>query len=612
MNEISKTLGFVGVAVVALAVGVWMHRPAPEDTETLDVVNAPLFKNFKDPRDAKSLEIVDYDEDTAEIKAFKVAQVKGLWVIPSHEDYPADAADQLADAAASVIEARTLNLVSDDPKSHETYGVVDPDPKKLTVGSSGVGSLVTMESGAGKKLAQLIIGKAVDKAKPDLRYVRRPNQDQVYVASIKTDKLSTKFEDWIEKDLLKLNAWDVAEVTIDDYSIEEVGLLDAKLHPRGKMELGFDSKDSKWRVIDLEQFVSRSEGYRSEPLAEDEELNAQKLNELKAALDDLKIVDVRRKPAGLTADLRAGEKLLENEEALQSLLVRGFRAIPEQNAEGETVVQIYSNEGEIHCGTKDGVEYILRFGRIAGATGESGEKDTAEGEAAEEKEAGEPADAKPGDSDKGTGANRFIMVATRFNEELIPKPELQPLPGESAAEEAKPADSKADDPKAKKTSSLESSLADAEGLLAQAGGAKASGKASEKAKADDKSKDAGKAKTADKKSDDKPKTNEKTSAADEKPADEKPAARPKSDPETERIKKDNERKQKDYDDAVKKGQDKVKELSDRFADWYYVISDKTYQKIHLGRDDIVKKKTPAEEKGASEDVLSDQIKKLPE
>lgn len=610
MNEISKTLGFVGVAVVALAVGVWMHRPAPEDTEALEVVNAPLFKNFKEPRDAKSLEIVDYDEDTAEIKAFKVAQVKGLWVIPSHEDYPADAADQLADAAASVIEARTLNLVSDDPKSHETYGVVDPDPKKLTVGSSGVGSLVTMESGAGKKLAQLIIGKAVDKAKPDLRYVRRPNQDQVYVASIKTDKLSTKFEDWIEKDLLKLNAWDVEEVTIDDYSIEEVGLLDAKLHPRSRMELGFDSKDSKWRVIDLEQFVSRKEGYRSEPLAEDEELNSQKLNDLKTALDDLKIVDVRRKPAGLTADLRAGEKLLENEEALQSLLVRGFRAIPEQNAEGETVVQIYSNEGETHCGTKDGVEYILRFGRIAGATGESGEKDTAEGEDAKEKVAGEAADAKSGDSDKGTGANRFIMVAARFNEELIPKPELQPLPGESAAEEAKPADSKADDAKAKKTSRVESSLADAEGLLAQAGAAKASGKGNAKAKADEKAKDAGKTKTADKKSDDKPKTNDKASAAEEKPSDEKPAAKPKSDPETERIKKENERKQKEYDDKVKKGEEKVKDLSDRFADWYYVISDKTYQKIHLSREDIVKKKS--EDKGTSEDVLSDQIKKLPE
>ena len=35
---------------------------------------------------------------------------------------------------------------------------------------------------------------------------------------IKTDKFSTKFEDWIEKDLLKLNAFDVREVQLNDYS----------------------------------------------------------------------------------------------------------------------------------------------------------------------------------------------------------------------------------------------------------------------------------------------------------------------------------------------------------------------------------------------------------
>ena len=34
----------------------------------------------------------------------------------------------------------------------------------------------------------------------------------------------------------------------------------------------------------------------------------------------------------------------------------------------------------------------------------------------------------------------------------------------------------------------------------------------------------------------------------------------------------------------------MKELNDRFADWYFIISDDVYKKIHLGRDDIVKKK----------------------
>jgi hypothetical protein len=31
-------------------------------------------------------------------------------------------------------------------------------------------------------------------------------------------------------------------------------------------------------------------------------------------------------------------------------------------------------------------------------------------------------------------------------------------------------------------------------------------------------------------------------------------------------------------------------LNERFADWYYVISDDVYRKIHLSHDDLVKKK----------------------
>ena len=33
-------------------------------------------------------------------------------------------------------------------------------------------------------------------------------------------------------------------------------------------------------------------------------------------------------------------------------------------------LELYSNEGEVRCGTKEGVEYTLRFGRIA-STGDS-------------------------------------------------------------------------------------------------------------------------------------------------------------------------------------------------------------------------------------------------
>jgi hypothetical protein len=54
--------------------------------------------------------------------------------------------------------------------------------------------------------------------------------------------------------------------------------------------------------------------------------------------------------------------------------------------------------------------------------------------------------------------------------------------------------------------------------------------------------------------------------------------------------RENRRTQDEYDDQVKAAQKRVRELNNRFADWYYVVSNKEYAKIHLTRDAIAQKK----------------------
>ena len=76
--------------------------------------------------------------------------------------------------------------------------------------------------------------------------------------------------------------------------------------------------------------------------------------------------------------------------------------------------------------------------------------------------------------------------------------------------------------------------------------------------------------------------------------------------ERERIEKENQRKQDEYDRQVADGKKRVSELNARFADWYYVISNEVFQKLHLSRDELIKKKEPpAEEAKDSESVPSD-------
>ena len=63
-------------------------------------------------------------------------------------------------------------------------------------------------------------------------------------------------------------------------------------------------------------------------MAADEELNTAKLDELKTALDDLKIVDVSRKPAGLSADLKAAADFTTKSEAVAVVGGQGLLSSP--------------------------------------------------------------------------------------------------------------------------------------------------------------------------------------------------------------------------------------------------------------------------------------------
>jgi hypothetical protein len=107
---------------------------------------------------------------------------------------------------------------------------------------------------------------------------------------------------------------------------------------------------------------------------------------------------------------------------------------------------------------------------------------------------------------------------------------------------------------------------------------------------------------------------QKAPAAEEKPAEGKPAATAApgenpvalpTDPKAleaarEQAEKENKRKKEEYEEKVKAGKKRVEELNARFADWFYIISDETYQKIHLSRENLIIKKTEKKEEKPGE------------
>jgi hypothetical protein len=588
MSESSKTLSVIAVAVVLLAAAFATRMSAPSAAST-DAVGKVLFPELDDPLKAKRMRIVQFDEGTSRAKEFEVAQANGVWSLPSHKNYPADAKDQMAAAAGSLVDLKPLGIVSKNAQDHELYGVVEPKPSEDQLGNSGVGKLVVLEDGAKKPLVRLIIGKEDKTAakndemgagQTELRFVRVQGQDPVYRVALKTNKFSTKFADWIETDLLKLNPWDIADIKLRDYSVTDAvtqsGAYAPVLNKRADIDLSFDDKTSKWNLKELLEYKGKAAVEAK--LADDEELNIAKLNDLKNGLGSLKIMDVARKPEKMSANLKADKDFTNDVDVLRDLVRRGFLPVPV----GDDQVEIVSNDGEVTVQMKDGVEYVLRFGAVAGidmGSDDDKKKDDSKADAKsdDKKDDEKSADDKGGDKkngdkkDKG-GLSRYIMVMAHFNDKLLPKPELEPLP-----EHKKPA--------AKEDSAKEDSAKadDAKKGDAKKGDAKSTKGDAKSAKADDKKSATVKDAKADAKSSD--------AKSDEAPTEEDQDA---LEARRDKVEKDNIRKQEAYDDKVKAGQQRAKELNSRFADWYYVVGDETYRKIHLNKTDIIKKKTAAD------------------
>ena len=530
-----RTAVFVVAGLLLLGLG-WAVQPRFKPAIVESAAERVLFPALTDAEKASSLEIIRYDDELATLYPFKVIKSGGVWVLPSHQNYPADAKDQLAAAATELVDLKTLDEVTSRAIDHELYGVIEPDQEKIKPGMTGIGQMIEIRDASGSKLARLIIGKedkqsGVGGGSRRLLFVRKSGQDPVFRVVIDTSKFTTRFGDWIEKVLLKLTPWDIRSVELDNYSLSAVesgGRLEVRQQRDEKISLEYDDKESSWLLSSFETFPDEeSSDSVAVDLQENEGIDSTKLNDLRNALGDLQIIDVARKPAGLSSDLKAAESFVNDVEAVSSLQQRGFLPLPSG--------LILSTEGQTVIGMKDGVEYVLRFGAGTTVT-DPGQTDSDQGDDAAVESAETTA--------------RYLLVMAQFNEDLLEQPELAALP--SLPEDNKETN---EDSKESETAASEEGK---DGEIS--GGEKAS-------------------------------PDQDLTAADLlKQADEAEAAMQKAIESRRQVESENRRKQESFDEKMAEGKKRVDELNGRFADWYYIVSDEEYKKIHLDRKAVIKMK----------------------
>jgi len=377
MSELQKTSVFGGAAVVlvALALLTTPQRAAPD---AFFDVGETFFAEFTDPATATTLEVVQFDEDTAAAATFEVTNRDGLWTIPSHHDYPADGAERLANTAAGVIAITKDDFRSDNVTDHESFGVIDPLDQSVST-LRGRGRRVTFKGPSEQVLADLIIGNRVE-GRPGYNFVRVPDQNRVYAA--RTDiNISTRFNDWIETNLLGVQRDEVKRVELNEYEIDE---RSGGVRRRGQFTVDWVEQDT-WTANDIPDGM---------------EVDYVQMNLLVGGLMGLRIDGVRPKPEGLTGNLRqAFEARTITNADLQTMQSRGF--YPTQSGE------MLSNEGELLVRTDLGVLYTLRFGEILYGSGNA----IAIG------------DDTSDDEDTGSGENRYVLITVEFDPDALPEPE---------------------------------------------------------------------------------------------------------------------------------------------------------------------------------------------
>jgi hypothetical protein len=393
MNSESRTtLVFAGTAAALLAV-VLLTGTRPKEAEVFTQQGKPFYPEFVDPLKASALEIWDFEESTATAKPFRVAFEGGKWVIPSHNNYPADAKERLAKTATAVIDLKKDQIASATEKDHEALGVVDPLDTTVT-GTKGRGRRVKFFGGT-SPMADFIFGKDAGEGK---KYVRVPGEKRTYVSKT-PGEISAKFEDWVETDLLQVSSAAIKRIVIDKYSFDEQA---ESIKDRQVNTLARDESAKPWTINELK---------------ETEEIHADNVSAMTSALDDLKIAGVRPKPPQLAKlrDLEELKKMPRNQAimAVQDLAARGFFLTRD--------LTLICNEGEMTVACDDGIVYTLRFGE---ALFGSGEEITAGTPA--KKDEKKPDDKK--DEKAGGTENRYLFVSVRFDESLLGAPPAEPKP----------------------------------------------------------------------------------------------------------------------------------------------------------------------------------------
>jgi len=388
MNRALSATFLLGLLAVACAgVAAWFY-PWPVEVQQSGKVGEWLFKEFPASQ-VRTIEVSRFNNDRQALERITLQRKGERWVIPATADFNANNAVQVARAIKSVQDRKVLQKISDNEQDHLKNGVIDPDKFQNAELRSGLGRKITLKDRNGQVLADLIVGFPLENSEQQSLYcVRVPGEPQVYSVQFDLDALSSRFQDWVDPNLLGLPSPQNPEgqipssVELDAYRIDATKLND----PAAKTKL----YRAEIGEIDGGLGIRRLEIPSGDQWQAAEASDAQKNTLIESSLRQLgawTFSEVRLKAKPLSEFFKNPGPVADPA-LFNSMNEFGFR----QTAAAGNTAQFEGVGGQVSVNLQSGVRINAYVGKIAGSI------------------------------QSGTKLNRYLFLTAQVNPDASPQP----------------------------------------------------------------------------------------------------------------------------------------------------------------------------------------------
>ena len=120
-----------------------------------------------------------------------------------------------------------------------------------------------------------VIGKEAGEGQRYVRPAGEPKHSRVYIVKIDPEALPVRFDDWIDKDLLNISAWDIERLTLKDYTFQVAQTLRGPITDfEQRLEITVSDDNGTWNLDSLME--DRDGNLTPTELLEGEELNQER------------------------------------------------------------------------------------------------------------------------------------------------------------------------------------------------------------------------------------------------------------------------------------------------------------------------------------------------